>query len=111
MTYLERIRNFFRRNKNKRSFYSGAGTHRLLSNFIQTSKSADTEIKQSLRVLRNRARDLARNNAYARRFINVYTDNVIGPKGVHLQVRSRDPNGALDSFANNMIERRWKEWG
>jgi len=31
MTYLERIRNFFRRNKNKRSFYSGAGTHRLLS--------------------------------------------------------------------------------
>ena len=71
MTYLERIRNFFRRNKNKRSFYSGAGTNRLLSNFIQTSKSADTEIKQSLRVLRNRARDLARNNAYARRFINV----------------------------------------
>ena len=111
MTYLERIRNLFRRRRNKRSFYSGAGTNRLLSNFIQTSKSADTEIKQSLRVLRNRARDLARNNAYARRFINVYTDNVIGAKGVHLQVRSRDPNGALDSFANNMIERRWKEWG
>ena len=96
MTYLERIRNFFKRKSNKRSFYSGAGTNRLLSNFIQTSKSADTEIKQSLRVLRNRSRDLARNNAYARRFINVYTDNVIGPKGVHLQVRSRDPNGALD---------------
>jgi len=111
MTYLERIRNFFRRNKNKRSFYSGAGTNRLLSNFIQTSKSADTEIKQSLRVLRNRSRDLARNNAYARRFINVYTDNVIGAKGVHLQVRSRDPNGALDSFANNTIETRFKEWG
>ena len=57
MTYLERIRNLFRRRTNKRSFYSGAGTHRLLSNFIQTSKSADTEIKQSLRVLRNRIKN------------------------------------------------------
>ena len=37
MTYLERIKNLFRRRTNKRSFYSGAGTNRLLSNFIQTS--------------------------------------------------------------------------
>ncbi len=55
--------------------------------------------------------DLARNNAFARRYISVYVDNVVGAKGVHLQVRSRDPNGALDSFANNLIETRWKAWG
>ncbi len=111
MTLKERFLNLFRSRKTKRSYFSGASQNRLLNNFVLTSKSADSEIRPSLRVLRNRSRDLARNNAYARRYINVYTDNIVGSKGVHLQVRSRDPNGRLDSFANNLIERRWKEWG
>ena len=111
MTLKERFLNLFRSRKTKRSYFSGACQNRLLNNFVLTSKSADSEIRPSLRVLRNRSRDLARNNAYARRYINVYTDNIVGSKGVHLQVRSRDPNGRLDSFANNLIERRWKEWG
>ena len=111
MTLKERFLNLFRSRKTKRSYFSGASQNRLLNNFVLSSKSADSEIRQSLRVLRNRSRDLARNNAYARRYINVYTDNIVGSKGVHLQVRSRDPNGRLDSFANNLIERRWKEWG
>ena len=110
MTLVDRIKNIFRKRK-RRSFYAGASQNRLLNNFVLTSKSADSEIKQSLRVLRSRARDLSRNNAYARRYISVYVDNIVGAKGVHLQVRSRDPNGALDSFANNTIERRFKEWG
>ena len=109
MTLRDRIAKFFGR-KTTRGFYSGAGTSRLLSNFVQVSKSADSEIKQSIQVLRNRARDLAKNNSYARRYINSYVDNVVGPRGMHLQVRSRDPNGALDSFANSLIEMRWKEW-
>ena len=111
MTLKERFLNLFRSRKTKRSYFSGASQNRLLNNFVLSSKSADSEIRPSLRVLRNRARDLARNNAFARRYISVYVDNVVGAKGVHLQVRSRDPNGALDSFANNLIERRWKEWG
>jgi len=111
MTLKERFLNLFRSRKAKRSYFSGASQNRLLNNFVLSSKSADSEIRPSLRVLRNRSRDLARNNAYARRYINVYTDNIVGSKGVHLQVRSRDPNGRLDSFANNLIERRWKEWG
>ena len=109
MTLRDRIAKFFGR-KNRRSFYSGVGTSRLLSNFVQQSKSADSEIKQSIQVLRNRSRDLAKNNSYARRYITCYVDNVIGPRGMHLQVRSRDPSGALDSFANSLIEMRWYEW-
>ena len=111
MTLKERFLNLFRSRKTKRSYFSGASQNRLLNNFVLSSKFADSEIRPSLRVLRNRARDLARNNAFARRYISVYVDNVVGAKGVHLQVRSRDPNGRLDSFANNLIERRWKEWG
>ena len=110
MTLVDRLKNIFRKRR-KRSFYAGASQNRLLNNFTLTSKSADSEIKQSLRILRSRARDLSRNNAYARRYVSVYVDNIVGAKGVHLQVRSRDPNGVLDSFANNTIENRFKEWG
>ena len=111
MTFRERIINFFRRKRGKRyNFYAGSSTSRLLSNFVTSGKTADSEIKQTIKVLRYRARDLAKNNAYARRFINAYVDNVVGPRGMHLQVRSRDPNGALDTFANSLIENRWKEF-
>ena len=94
----------------KKRSYTGANTGRLLNDFVTQSYAADSEIKASVKVLRARARELARNNAYARRFINAYVDNVIGPHGVHLQVRSRDPNGAIDSFANNTIETQFKKW-
>ena len=109
MTLKERLAKFLGI-KSTRQFFTGANTSRLLSNFFQQSKSADSEIKQSIQVLRARSRDLAKNNAYARRYINAYVDNVVGPRGMHLQVRSRDPNGSLDTFANSLIEMRWKEF-
>ena len=110
MTFRERIINWFKRRRNRYNFYTGASTSRILSNFVTSGKTADSEIRQTIKVLRHRARDLAKNNAYARRFINAYVDNVVGPRGMHLQVRSRDPNGALDSFANSLIEMRWKDF-
>ena len=96
--------------KRKRRSFQGANTNRLMNDFLTTTLSADSEIKGSIRTLRARSRELSRNNAYARRFINSYVDNVIGPYGVHMQVRSRDPNGAIDTFANNIIEKQFKNW-
>jgi lambda family phage portal protein len=93
------------------NIFSGANTGRLMNDFVAYSKSADSEIKNNIRLLRDRSRDLAKNNAYARRYIKAYTDNVIGPNGVQLQARSRDPNGAIDTFANNVIENAFKDWG
>ncbi len=97
------------RRRKKRSFH-GSNQSRLMNDFLTTTLSADSEIKGSLKVLRARARELSRNNAYARRFINSYVDNVVGPFGVNLQVRSRDPNGVIDTFANNIIEREFTNW-
>ena len=94
MTFRERIINWFKRRRKRYNFYTGASTSRILNNFVTSGKTADSEIRQTIKVLRHRARDLAKNNAYARRFINAYVDNVVGPRGMHLQVRSRDPNGA-----------------
>ncbi len=63
MTLVDRIKNIFRQRR-KRSYFSGASQNRLLHNFVLNSKSAESEIKQSLRVLRSRARDLSRNKYY-----------------------------------------------
>lgn len=109
MGILDRL--FKKRTKQNKRSYTGASTGRLMNDFLTTTLAADSEIKQNLKTLRARSRELARNNAYARRFINAYVDNVIGPNGVHLQVRSRDPNGAMDTFANNIIEGQFKKWG
>ena len=97
--------------KRKKRNYVGANTNRLFNDFVTTTLSADSEIKGSIKTLRARARDLSRNNSFAKRFISAYVDNVIGATGVHLQVRSRDPNGVIDTFANNIIEREFKSWG
>ena len=98
----------FKRRK-KLSFH-GANQSRLMNDFLTTTLSADSEIKGSVKVLRARSRELSRNNAYARRFINSYVDYVVGPFGVNLQVRSRDPIGVIDTFANNIIEREFTNW-
>ena len=42
--------------------YKGANTGRLFSDFTASSTSADAEIKDQLRILRDRSRDLARND-------------------------------------------------
>ena len=52
--------------------YNGANTGRLFTDFLQTSTSADEEIKTNLRLLRDRSRDLARNDRYVQRYLALY---------------------------------------
>ena len=53
-------------------------------------------LKTDLRKLKDRCRDLARNNEFVRRYINLMKTNVIGSHGIQLQVRAKDPTGNLD---------------
>jgi lambda family phage portal protein len=93
----------------KRS-YSGANTGRLFADFITTSTSADAEIKDNIRILRDRARELARNDSYIARYLNLMVSNVIGKHGIRVSSKSRNDNGSLDLAANQLIENSWKEW-
>ena len=95
---------------NKR-MYEGAAISRLLNNFKADNKSADAEIYNSLEILRNRSRDLQRNNEYAKRFINLAKTNIVGERGVSLQVRSKNSDGTFDAGANNIIENAFYKWG
>ena len=51
--------------KNLRA-YQGALVSRLTSDWMSSQLSADAEIRNSLRKLRDRSRELVRNNPYAR---------------------------------------------
>jgi len=73
----------------KRS-YAGANTGRLFSDFLTNSTSADAEIKDNIRVLRDRARELARNDSYIARYLNLMVSNVIGDSGVRISSKARN---------------------
>lgn len=94
--------------------YSGAAGGRTMMDWIAGSTSQDAETRQSLRSLRNRTRDLARNNDYVVNALRAIQSNIVGT-GVSMQSqvkRGRGPGaGALDTAVNDEIEAAWKEWG
>lgn len=90
-----------------RAAYDGAGTHRLLFDWIAQARAADDEIRGDIRRLRARARDLARNNSYVKRYFRLLQNNVIGPTGIRLQAQVKKLNGDLDQEVNKAIEAWW----
>lgn len=90
--------------------YAGANQGRLFADFIGSSFSADSELKTNLPILRNRSRDLSRNNEYAKRYLNLIKTNVVGEAGFSLQVRARNDDRQLDTAGNRIIERGFREW-
>ena len=100
----------FRRN------YTGASTNRLFASFLGNSTSADSEIKNAIRKLRDRCRQLCRNEPIAAKALQIYRTQVVGDKGLHLQVRARnlprngELKGELDVKGNDILETLWKEW-
>ena len=92
-----------------RNAYSGAGMNRLLLDWIAHARPADDELRGDLRKLRARARELARNNSYVKRYLRLLVANVIGPAGIRLQAVVRK-DGKLDTETNAKIEAAWLEW-
>jgi lambda family phage portal protein len=92
-----------------RRFYSAASPAGFLS-WDTTTVSADGALYFNLNVIKARARDLARNNDYARHFLRLLESNVIGPNGVTFQSR-RYQGDALDRVFNLQLEAHWKTAG
>lgn len=90
--------------------YDGAQGGRLFADFMATQRSADSEIRYSLKTLRDRCRDLSRNNEYARRYLHLIKTNVVGERGATLQVKATNVDGSLDTIGNQIIENEWNRW-
>lgn len=95
----------------RRRSYAAANTGRLFADFAASNRSADSELKPALLILRDRSRDLARNDPYARRFLNLVKTNVIGESGLNLQIKARNVDGSLDVIGNDIVEMAWADWG
>lgn len=105
-----RLLDFLFRRKPQQRSYAGASTSRLFSDFRGSQRSADSEIRPALRTLRNRTRDLSRNNEYVKRYLSLLKTNVIGDKGIRLQVKARNDSGQFDRVGNDIIEAAWDRW-
>ena len=93
-----------------RRAYSGAMVSRLTADWMSTQASADAEIKTNLRKLRDRSREMVRNNPYARQAKRTTQINVIGT-GVKLQSQVLQLRGPKrDTRINKEIESKWEVW-
>lgn len=91
--------------------YAAANKGRLFADFTASNRSADSEIRWALRDLRNRSRDLERNNEYVRRYLQLLRTNVVGEGGIRLQMKARNPDGGVDMAGNRVVEAAWAEFG
>lgn len=110
------ILDFFKRKKpvpQKRGFQA-AQYNRLVNDWVTTNASIDSELRGSLRTLRNRTRDLCKNNDYAKNALRAIENNVVG-QGVRLQSQVVQNNGRnankLNEKVNAAIESAWANWG
>ena len=93
----------------KRS-YASASTGRLFNDFAGSERSADSELRPVLNKLRARSRDLARNNEYVKRYLELLKNNVVGDKGFTLQSKAINNDGKLDQLGNDEIEKAFRKW-
>jgi len=98
--------------------FEGAMKNNLTADWNEELKSINEDVRESAQRLNARANDLFKNNAYARRFVDLFRMNVVGPDGFNLQSKAGewtiDENGkptfTLDDAANAHIEDRFADW-
>jgi lambda family phage portal protein len=93
----------------RRRFEAGL-SNRLTNDWFAPVVSINQELRHGLRTMRARARDLAHNDGYMKKFLSMARSNIIGPRGIRLQVRASD-GGELDSVLNKQVESAFLEWG
>lgn len=93
----------------KRAF-AAAMYNRLVANWITQSTSMDAEIKGSLRAMRDRSRQLGRDNDYVKGFFREVKNNIIG-EGIKFQAQVKGQRGVkLNAAVNSAIEDAWEDW-
>lgn len=90
--------------------FDGAAVNRLTASWLASNASIDHELRSDLDRLRARSRDLARNDEYARKFVRMARNNIVG-QGFVFQARVMDGLNAPDNIANQAIERAMDSWG
>ena len=90
--------------------YAAAQNNRLTSDWVSQATSADSEIRGSIRMLRNRARQLVRDSDFAKSALRAVRNNVVGT-GIKMQAQVRmQRGGRLADEINRRIEDEFDNW-
>ena len=108
-TWIRRVINFITRT-GQTTVFAGAMGGRLFMDWVASILSADQEIKGNMRLLRARARELARNNPVAKSFLKILVANVLGERGIGYKAQVRNNDDTLNQAFNRKIEAAWREW-
>lgn len=91
--------------------FMAASNDRLVADMggYMADSSGNAEVRSSLKAMRRRSRQLANDNEWVKRFLQLLRDNVVGPRGFAFQskvYKARKKAGAqeLDTDANGAIE-------
>lgn len=90
--------------------FAAAENSQLTHGWSSTDWHINQALYRSLRTLRARSRDLARNNDYARKFLGLVKSNVIGPTGISLQVHAKKRDGSIDEPDSARCESVFAAW-
>lgn len=93
-----------------RGAFIAAAQDRFTASWLATARDINEELRGDLDRLIARSREMARNNDYAKRFLTLVAQNVVGPRGFILQSRVEERPGIPDSLANSAIEGAFARW-
>lgn len=93
--------------------FAAAVVNRLTADFLASSRSADQDLYGDNVKLRARARKLALDNPFARKFLAMVKQNVVGEHGIQMKSKVLNLHGAETAETtriNARIEEEWKRW-
>lgn len=93
----------------RRSFDMGV-IDRLTSDWTGSDLTMNQMLFAQMSTIRRRARDMAINSPWARRFIAMARTNVVGPAGFSFTSQGMLGRNTMDDVGNKEVERLWKEW-
>lgn len=96
--------------KTRHKRYAAASGSRLQSGWVMQPESANALLLQNTAILRARARQMARDNYHAKKYLRMCRSNIVGQNGIQLQCRAK--NGEkLNKDLNKRVEQTFFEWG
>lgn len=90
--------------------YAGAMVSRLTQDWIISVTSADAEILVSRKAVISRCRELERDNPLMEKILAIKENNVIGHKGIRLQMKVKGSDGKIDRDTCKLIEDSWLKY-
>lgn len=90
--------------------YAAAQNSRLVGDWRGTNLSANQEIKDDLKMLRGRSRQLSRDDDTFIGFLRKMETYVIGRDGLTCQVNAKTATGKERDALNDKVEQAWQDW-